>query len=253
MGVDKNLETTDDGNVGGVDSIRQGVGVAVSAQEGGKDLSDAAERMLKLTLTVTEECNSQGNYVGLSKAQREKLGVNVGDVVTLRGADGKVFGQRTVGLGKNSLAGRPGEFSANGVQIGESVTVVKGVVENALNNLSVSKGVESGEKHGRRSGIINERFGKKGFNGEVYVVLPDAVVRQISTQVPRSGDGKPNVSSIALGSVKIGETVRELPVVPAGSEMGLTSESAKMLGVPDGLKSCEFYVKDGVLVVNGFE
>ncbi|MEK7673232.1 MAG: hypothetical protein AAB373_05090 [Patescibacteria group bacterium] len=86
---------------------------------------EANEKEPTLRLTVKATCNSQGPYVGLSKWQREKLGVALGDSVQLKDESGKIIGERVVGLGLKTLLSDPTAFSVNGVEIGTTVDVLK--------------------------------------------------------------------------------------------------------------------------------
>lgn len=203
-----------------------------------------------LTLNVADHCNNpDGLYVGLSKDQRGKLGVKVGGTVILReSGTKKIIGLYVVGLGSEKLKGDASKFTANGVEIGQMIEVCKATEVNLPNSslLDVSMGVESQEKHEKRKSTISERFGDRGFDGESYIVLPTALAKLLTHQ-----EGKARVASIALGRVEISGGVIELPVVPAGTGFGVTTNAARQLGLPALAKRGDFYVnKAGVLVLN---
>lgn len=214
----------------------------------GPSIPEAVEKEPKLEVSVAGPCkNPEGLYVGLNATQRAKLGVEQGHAVVVRKSNGEVIGIYTVGPGSKELVGQP-KITANGVAIDENVEVVKANVnEGDLNSLPLVFGAESGEKHGRRSSTIAERFGPQGFDGQSYLVLPTSVAKMITGQ---DGD-KTRVASIALGKVKIGGVEKTLPIVPSETNFGMTTKAANELGIPDGaLTKAEFYFKDGVLVIN---
>ncbi|MEK7673006.1 MAG: hypothetical protein AAB373_03910 [Patescibacteria group bacterium] len=224
------------------DAVSKGVKDEVKGVAG----AEAIEAEPKLRLTVKAKCKSDGQYVGLSKAQRDKLGVNVGDAVELKDVDGKIIGVRTVGLGLKELAGVPESFSANDVEIGTVVDVVKPrTIENKALKLPLQFGAENDEKHDRRSSIIGTRFPK--YKKGEYLVLPTPLQKDVTGQKDAS-----TIASIALGEVRVGNTQMALPMVPAGSAFALTSEAAKVLGIPDNAgDQVEYFVdKDGVLIIN---
>lgn len=213
------------------------------------ETTEAVEVEPQLSLKVAAPCkNPHGLYVGLSKAQREKLGVEVGEVVELRDGN-KVLGLYTVGLGSKELSGQPEAFTANGVKIGDTVEVVKAKkLTDKLSSLPLSFAVENDEKHAGRSEIIAKRFKDEGFDGQSYVVVPTATAGLLTTQ---SGDKK-TVLKIALGKIKVNGVEKTLPIVPAGTGLGMTTKAAGEMGIPGGgLKNAEFYINDaGVLVIN---
>lgn len=229
------------------DDLEQGRGVVtdtVAAQVRPEDV----ETEPKLEVAVAGPCkNPNGLYVGLSKVQRDKIGVEVGGTVMLRKPTGEVLGIYTVGSGSKELLDQP-RITANQITIGTDIEVVRANVKmEDLNNLPLVFGAEGGEKHERRSSVITERFGNQGFDGQSYLVLPTAVAKMITGQ---AGD-KTKIASIALGKIKIGGVEKTLPIVPSEINFGMTTGAAQELGIPSGAASkIEFYFKDGALIVN---
>lgn len=222
---------------------------AAEPTEGARE-PELVEAEPTLKLTVAGPCNNpNGLYVGLGQKQRDKLDVEVGDTVVLRDpATKEIIGYYVVGLGSSKLKDEPTRFTANGVEVGKEVEVVKASAETqaAAFKLNIVSGAEAGEKHEKRKGIIAERFGAKGFDGEIYIVLPTALAKKITGQETQA-----KVASIALGKVKIlGEEV-EIPIVPAGNDFAMTSAAATKLKMPASITAGEFYVNEAnVLVMN---
>lgn len=234
-----------------VKEVDQGQPVLMNVQDDGSQSVQRegnVETEPKLNATVAGPCNNpNGLYVGLSKAQREALGVDIGGTVMLRTADGKILGIFTVGTGSKELLGQP-KITANGIEVGMDVIAVKANAnEGNLNSLPLKFAAENDEKHVRRSGIIVQRFGQQGFNGESYIVLPTAIAKELTGQ----GQDKSTVASIALGKIRICGVEKTLPIVPAGSDFAMTSKAAQELGITtSGVSKVDFYFKDGPLVVN---
>lgn len=216
-----------------------------------------AKETLSLRLTVDRPCNNpEGLYVALSAVQRKKLGVNVGDSVMLKNtSNGEVVGIYTVGLGLKDLKDKPGSFAANGVVSGTEVVVERCSVERAMLSLPLNIGVETDAKHGKRlAKIMDGRFdGAEGFGDpEAYLVLPTAIAKLFITPPKGVTPAKDTVPAISLGKIKLGDKVFTMPVVPSGTEFGMTTKAASKLGVPEGnLSNVQYYLNnEGVLVIN---
>ena len=113
----KEGEPVQDGKPFDFERVREYIGMALRmAAQMGKDrpatttaatapkVKDAAETVPELCLTVGASCsNTNGQFVGLNKLQREKLGVDENGTVELVDAEGRSLGIFTVGQGsKNS-------------------------------------------------------------------------------------------------------------------------------------------------------
>jgi hypothetical protein len=217
--------------------------------------AEAVEKEPQLDLTVDRPCNNPaGRYVGLNAVQRGKLGVEVGGTVELF-EEGVSIGVFTVGKGASELAKMPERFSANVVMPGKMVTVKKAIDRaESVMSLPITHGIENvpqgldeveagkyAERTQRRIGIITERF--KDAETGVFMTVPTAVLNQITGGVAR-------VAAIAEGMVKVGGREVKIIMVPAGTDIGLTTKAAKLLGFPQGLKELRFRVSSGVLVVD---
>jgi hypothetical protein len=86
-----------------------------------KERAESAEKMLELT--VAGGCKSKGRYLGLREKQRDELGVNVGDEVTVIDDTGKKH-TYTVGLGSKELKKDEGKFTINGFPEGAKLKIV---------------------------------------------------------------------------------------------------------------------------------
>lgn len=213
------------------------------------EATEAAETVPELLLTVTGLCNNPiGRYVGLNKGQREQLQVEIGGVVELVGDDGRSIGVFIVGSGSKTLLHQPDAFTANCVETGKTYKVrrPKSGPQESDTELSVRHAVETQdpEKHERHKGIIEIRL---KLDPELYVVIPGALAHQMGIRPPQ---GK-TIASISTGRIKgVDGNVREIPVVPAGSEIGFTTKAAQQLGIPHELKSIRVRVEDGILVIS---
>lgn len=212
-----------------------------------------------LKLKVACECNNpSGKYVALNGKQRTALGLAEGDSVVLK-ENGKVIGVFTVGKGLSKLKQGPDynvedPIGANGVTIGADFELQKATAASLdfeLQKLSLSGGLEADAKHETRAGKIAARFADKGFDGSKYVALPTAVATSIMYGAEDVKLGRPTVAAISLGKVKIGDRIVEMPIVPTGTNFAMTTAAAQELGVdPANGHNVDFYIKDGVLVIN---
>lgn len=216
--------------------------------------SETKEQEPQLELTVAGPCNNpEGRYVGLSKKQRDALGVVSGGTAELF-ADGKSLGIFTVGSGSKELIGKP-EFTANDVDVGKQV-VVKKVVEVGLTTqeLSVAHGIENvptglnseeakkyQERTIRRMQIVAERF--PGVVIHEFMTIPTAVLNQLA-------GSEVKIPAISQGRVRIGGKEIEIVMVPAGKDVGSTTKAAEKLGIPPELKQIRFRIIDGVMVID---
>lgn len=219
--------------------------------------SAEAKETPSLRLTVDRSCNNpEGLYVSLSAVQRKGLGVSVGDSVILRNtSNGEVVGIYTVGLGLKDLKDKPESFAANGVVPGTEVVVERSSVEHAILSLPLNIGVETDARHEKRLAKISDgRFdGAEGFaDPEAYLVLPTAIAKLFITPPKGVTPAKDTVPAISLGKIKLGDKVFTMPVVPSGTEFGMTTKAASKLGVPEGnLSNVQYYLNnEGVLVIN---
>jgi hypothetical protein len=191
----------------------------------------------QLTLNIEGKCESEGQYVGLNKRQRDLLGVNEGDSVELLDAEGKSLGVFTVGKGSKAFLKEPGKFTAN-VDTAGSVTVRKvdkiSIAEKAQ-TLAAEFGVEKGDSHTRRSEIISKRF--PDLDEDTYLVIPGSILESLSIS---AGEG--TIKSISKGVVRIGEKRVTMGLVPAGTSAGLTSKAQETLGIPSSATKIDFRV-----------
>lgn len=207
---------------------------------------EGAETVPEMSLTVAGACNTHhGHYVGLSKGQRDRLGVEVGASVELVDGAGKSLGIFTVGTGSKALLLEPTKFTANGVDTGSTVTVKKAVKKPEREiPLPVTHGVETSELHERRAGIIRNRF--PDMDPESYIVVPTAVGRELGFS---PSPAKATVLSISKGKVRVGGTDHEIIMVPSGTAIGFTTKAAQTLGIPQELRTLTLRIDNGVLVI----
>ena len=219
---------------------------------------EASEKGPELRLNVAGPCkNPEGRYVGLSKVQRDRLGVEVGGNVELFDATGKSVGLYMVGPGSKELLSQPEAFTVNGVSSGEAVTVKKAAEKQDSDmTFDVDHGVEAvpaglGEAdqkkyEGRlasRSSKIAERFPE--LDPRAYVVVPSAVAKSMGIEAPKGT----TVLPVSKGKVRLGGVEKEIAIVPSGNTIGFTTEAAKSLGIPTQLNQIRVRVTDGVLVI----
>lgn len=194
-----------------------------------------------ITSEVSGPCkNPEGKLVGLSPVKREKLGVEVGDFVEVEGHGVFTVAPALVGnLGQNLVA-------VNGVTPGTKVTIRK-VPEGADNaqKLAVEHGVEADEKHEKRRLKIASRF--PAMDPDTYLCVPTSLAPALGLPATEV-EGK-RVYGIAVSIVNVGGVIHEIPLVPTGAKLGLTSQAAQKLNIPKELKDVEVRVKDGVLVI----
>lgn len=212
------------------------------------EVPEAVEVITEIQLTVARPCaNPNGNYVGLSQAQRERLGVQVGDTVEVVGEDGESLGLFTVGKGSKDLIQTPSKFTTNGVDVGSMITVrtIKRPPERDM-EFTVQHAAETvdPEKHTRRRDIIAKRLGS---DPDVYVTIPTALAAQIGIRPP---PGK-TIASIGFGKIKGTDgVVHNIAIVPTGNSIGFTTKAAEQLDIPPQLTTIRIKVDNGVLVIN---
>lgn len=223
-----------------------------------QELNEAPEKGPEVRLNVAGPCkNPDGKYVGLSKVQRDRLGVEVGGNVELFDISGKSMGLFMVGAGSKELLSRQDAFTVNGVSAGEAVTVKKAVDKQESDmTLDVAHGVEvvpgglsEDEKkkyEGRlasRASKIAERFPE--LDPKAYVVVPSAVAKSMGIEAPKGS----TVLPVSKGKIRIGGVEHEIAIVPSGNSIGFTTEAAKSLGIPTQLNQIRVRVVEGVLVI----
>ncbi len=236
---DKTLKQAEDGGAEGVD---QNPPVTTARQAG---LAETKETLRGLELKVLGPLNSPGKYVGLSPVQRETVGVKVGDTVELLDNE-KSLGLFTVGLGKREYADNIGGFSANvvNVPIGP-VTVRKAPQEKAVvETLPLEFGVEKSPKHERRAATLAVRF--PDLDQEIYIVVPTPIAERLGLE---KAEGSKTMFKISKGSIRIGEDIHEVGIVPAGTAFGLTAKAALKLNIPSELHEIRLSFQDGMLVI----
>jgi hypothetical protein len=236
------------------------VEIVAQPSEADRALAPAAQQEIKekepeLRLEVVRECNNpEGLYVGMSKKQRDALGVQVGGTVEL--FDGsRSLGIFTIGTGAVELTKEPGKFTANGIEPGKTVTAKK-APEKVLTTmeLPLSHGIEKTptglspedeQKHTeritRRMQIIGERF--PGVATDEFITVPTAVVNQML-------GSKVKIATISQLKVRLGGEEIEIVMVPAGKDIGLTTKAAAKLGIPPELTKIRFKIVDGVMVID---
>ena len=219
---------------------------------------EAVEAVPELKLVAASSCkNPDGRYVGLSKVQRDKLGVEVGGNVELFDAAGKSLGLFSVGTGSKELLKEEAKFTVNGVAAGEAVTARKASEKQESDMaFAVTHGVESTpaglddaakqkyeDRLASRASKIAERFPE--LDSKAYVVVPTAVAKSMGVEGPKGS----TVLPISKGKIKLGDVVTEIAIVPSGNNIGFTTEAAKSIGIPDQIKELRVRVVDGVLVI----
>ncbi len=225
---------------------------------------EAAEKEPSLSLTVERACNNQaGSFVGLNKAQRGALEVDLGQSVELFDySTGRSLGLFQVGLGDKTLTNQPTKFTVNGVAPGTNVEVKKPKnLDSKLLELDMNLNVETDPRHARRRETILSRFGVvdgvavEGFDPDLYLVVPSAVAQQFM-QVDKSiALSRPTILPISLGKVKIAGIEKTIAIVPGGQEMGFTSSAARVFGIPaetGDLRKAQYYIQGDTLVVSNF-
>lgn len=209
--------------------------------------AEAVEAMPELRLTVAGECNNNaGKYVGLNQGQREALHVSVGGTVELLDDEGKRVGIFTVGTGSKSLSRTPGQFTANGIDTGKTVTLraMKGPPEGEL-PFELQHGIEgaNSENHIRRQGIIRDRL---NLDPEAYVTIPTSLAAQIGI---KPAPGK-TIAPISKATIKgVDGVEHEVAIVPTGTAVGLTTAAAEKLQIPIALRTIRLRVDAGKLVI----
>lgn len=191
----------------------------------------------QLTLTIEGKCESEGQYVGLNKRQRDLLGVNEGDSVEISDAEGKSLGIFTVGKGSKALLKEKEKFTAN-VETTGSVTlkkVDKVTVAEKAQTLSVEFGVEKKDQHTRRSEIISERF--PDLDKDTYMVIPSSMLESLSVSADKG-----TIKSISKGVVRIGDKRVTMGLVPAGTTAGMTEKAKSALDIPSTTTKIDFRI-----------
>jgi hypothetical protein len=214
-----------------------------------------AEKEPQLKMTVYGPCkNPEGRYVGLSKKQRDALGVVEGGTVEII-LDKESLGVYTVGKGSTEIVKIPDLFTVNGIEGGHLVTVRKpketgenvmkfGVrhgVETVPEELKDEKAKEYTERTARRMKIIAERF--PGVSTDEFMTVPTAVLNLIT------GDSA-KIAGISRQKVRFAGKETEITVVPAGNDIGLTTKAAEELNIPTEIKELGIRVENGVLVID---
>lgn len=210
------------------------------------------EAVPELKLTVIDHCKNQaGRYVGLSKAQRERIDVEVGGTVELFDEKGTSLGFFTVGAGSKEYAQDPEIFTITPqVKIGDTLTVKKPSVSPDKPqefNLQVTHAVEKTvepAKHGARVEKIAARF--PNLDPNMYITLPTAIAAQLGIK-PEPGKTVAPISKCTVRDAS-GRTV-EMAIVPGGTTIGFTSDAAKELDIPAELSEIKLTIDKNVLVI----
>lgn len=207
------------------------------------------EAVPELKLTVFDSCkNPNGLYVGLSKLQRDRLGVEVGGTVEITDEKKQSLGVFTVGKGSSEIADHTDLFTANGIEKSATVTVRKSVSTPDKPREFTFPCIHSVEKmdqtkHTARTEEIASRF--PDLDQEAYAVLPTAVASELGIK-PEAGK---TVAPISRGRVKVSGIETEIAIVPSGQTVGFTSAAAKKLNIPAGLAEIKIIIDKGVLVI----
>lgn len=218
-------------------------------QVAAESVQAAVEVVPSLELRLEAACsNPDGNYVGLSAAQRSRLGVEVGGTVELMDGS-QSLGLFMVGKGLKVLQSQPDAFSANladGFK-GRSITVRKAPAKMEKDvSYMVSLGAEASERHERRKTVIAERF--SDMDPEAYVTVPTALLKQMGV-TPLPDSKKATALPISKGQLKIGDQMHTVVFVPSGEAIGFTTKAATQLNIPVSLFNLRVRVEEGVLVV----
>lgn len=217
-----------------------------SGGKGGEMAAEGKEAVPELQLIVAGPCkNPNGAYVGLNKAQREKLGVKVGDPVVIIMEDGTLLLYMT-GDGSKELLKEKGKFTANGIALeGQRVRIRR--LTNELKEGKITLHVETGieadtESHERRRAIISNRF--PNLNSDQYVALPSGVCDAAGLRGQREEDKEKRILPISQMLVRVGSMTHRVPVVPTGTGFGLTRAAAELLGIPEQLQKIRMAVEE---------
>lgn len=213
--------------------------------------TEAVESEPALRLTVADHCkNSAGLYVGLSKVQRGKLGVEIGGTVELFDDKNKSLGVFTVGTGSKEYLEMTDVFTANNVTKGEIVTVKKSVATpdkpNEF-NLPVEHAVEKTtdpKRHAARKEKIAQRFPHS--DPDMYITLPTAIASQLGIK-PETGKTVAPISKCLVCPASGWDV--QMVIVPTGTGIGFTSDAAEELDIPKELTEIRIIIDKGVLVI----
>lgn len=210
---------------------------------------ESKEVIPSLKLKVAGPCkNPAGRYVGLSKGQRDQLGVELNESVELF-ADGKSLGSFVVGFGSKEIMKNIDQFTANleGITDQKEITVRKisrEDLQNKAQELPFESGIETKDAHLRRMQIIEKRFPE--MNAGEYITVPTAIGQQLGLEGSRPGA---TILNISKGKLRFGQTVYDIAIVPGGTNLGMTQLLAKRLGIPVELKTVKFAIEGGMLVL----
>jgi hypothetical protein len=219
------------------------------------DVKEGAEKEPMLKLTVAGPCkNPEGDYVGLSKKQRDALGVVEGGTVEIFKGH-KSIGIFTVGKGSSEVIKTVGLITANGIPAANLVTIrkakesgeslikygVRHEVEDVPEGLEEKDAQEYQDRTARRMAIIEKRF--PGVAVDEFITVPTAVLNLMT-------GGAKKVASISVQKVRFGGSETEITVIPTGTDIGLTSKAAKKLNIPAEITEIGIRVKDGVLIID---
>ncbi|MBA4337142.1 hypothetical protein C0416_05235 [bacterium] len=234
----------------GVDETRDGVAEGQDLSPGlpsevtGKP-EESSEEVAEepcITGTVKSQCeNPNGSFIGISKKQRDTLGVGVGNPVEVYDQNGKLVGLFTVGKALAKLAKDPDSLSANNIEPGTVITVKK-VKESKEKGvaLSVSHGIENDERHLPTIETIKTRF--PDMDSGNFIAIPVAVFNELT-------GGRDRVPAIEKGKISLLGKETEVVFVPTGTNFGLTTKAAESLNIPAEFKEIRLQSKDGVLFV----
>ncbi len=203
---------------------------------------EACAENVSITSEVSGPCkNPEGRFVGLSPLKREKLGVELGDLVTIKG-----HGVFTVAPALKENLGHK-LVAVNGLPVGTEVTIQK--MEDGADvviPLTITHGIESDPKHETRRSKIAARY--SDFDPDVYMCIPTSLASALGLPLTSKPDEK-RTYAIAMSIVKIDGVVHEVPLVPTGSNIGLTTKAAVKFNIPTGLTDVPVRIDKGVLVI----
>lgn len=226
---------------------------------------ESKEVLPTVSFKVLGPCKDpNGSFVSLNLAQRKLLHpkdmdietleqkgleANVGDVIEVKDGD-QLIGVYVIGMGPKGHKELE-DCYANGIDKNTQISVQKidmnKPYENPI-NLKAKFGLEENSKHQLRADKISRRF--EDYDSQKYMVVPTSVA--VLLGMPASG-AKATIRQISKRTVRIGEKVVDMVMVPAGNDVAFTSKAASEIGIPDSVGSVSVRVDNGTLVIDHVE
>ncbi|OGJ48449.1 MAG: hypothetical protein A3J96_00255 [Sulfurimonas sp. RIFOXYC2_FULL_36_7] len=227
-------------------------------QQTSKTGQENIEKEPELKLINAGPCSSPGQFIGLSKAQREILGVQPGESVLLYDNNNEPIGEFTVGMGSKQFLKERTKFTANLTpKFSNQEITIRKKTENqkeAPQEWEFSIGVETNEKNPQRQKIIATRF--KDMDPQSYVVIPTPLAKSLNFPSANNPE-KPNLLQISKFKIRThsNQTI-EMIGVPAGQKLEFTTKAAQITGIKElkdlskELNSLKVRVEDNTLIIS---